>query len=465
MPTTPSPFPTARHASGLFLVLLAALLLLPPSFVRAEEEDDDNEVPSASRAPKPFTEKKQYKRAEWAFEQRAFPKKALPEKALVKGLEEVQAADAVQARRATPTNALQRARKGNFSLGTNAPSYAGVIAQWVNIGPSPIVGSQTLPNNVYDSTLRCSGRVSAIAIDPGDNNRWIIGGAQGGIWLTTDAGATWTPKTDNMPSLSTGALAFAPGNRNIVYAGTGESVDSDAYGGVGLLKSTDGGLTWTAVSDPSNTFLGVSFSEMRVSPSNSNTLLATTTQGLYGRSTDALGTTAPRGVLKSTDGGATWVKKLPTSGSAEASDLEVDASDFNNQFAAVSNGFGQRRQRRLSLHRCGRLLDGHRSAPGRTAPTSLAASAASRWRFRQLIPNVLYVSIQDRTDPRRTAPATRMTPCSSGSGRRSMRSTRAGLGANPDAHGNGATLVAHHQLLVDPNDSRVLYFGESRLQI
>ena len=125
------------------------------------------------------------------------------------------------------------------------------MAQWINIGPSPILGSQTLPNNVYDPTLRVSGRISSIAVDPGDNNHWVVGGAQGGVWSTTDAGLNWSPRTDNMVSLAIGAVAFAPGDGNIVYAGTGESVSSDAYGGQGLLKSTDGGQTWALVNDTS----------------------------------------------------------------------------------------------------------------------------------------------------------------------------------------------------------------------
>ena len=59
-----------------------------------------------------------------------------------------------------------------------------------------------------------------------------------------DAGKTWQPRTDDQPSLSIGAIAFDPGNPLIVYAGTGEG-DSESVLGVGLLRSSDGGTTWT----------------------------------------------------------------------------------------------------------------------------------------------------------------------------------------------------------------------------
>src|ERR1051326_3112136 len=65
-------------------------------------------------------------------------------------------------------------------------------------------------------------------------------------WETRDTGMTWSPKTDSQASLAIGALAFAPGNPAIIYAGTGEPNygAQDDYYGAGLLKSTDGGTTW-----------------------------------------------------------------------------------------------------------------------------------------------------------------------------------------------------------------------------
>jgi hypothetical protein len=89
-------------------------------------------------------------------------------------------------------------------------------ARWVNIGPAPIL----------DGPTPMSGRVADIAVDPGDRGHWLIGAAQGGIWETRDAGTTWTPRTDDQVSLAMGAIAFAPSDPRIVYAGTGEAVFS-----------------------------------------------------------------------------------------------------------------------------------------------------------------------------------------------------------------------------------------------
>ena len=96
----------------------------------------------------------------------------------------------------------------------------------------------------------------------------LIGAAQGGVWKTRDAGATWIPKTDNEASLAMGAIAFAPSNPNIIYAGTGEAVFSgDAYGGEGLLKSIDGGINWELLA--SSVFAKATFSDIKVDPCGS----------------------------------------------------------------------------------------------------------------------------------------------------------------------------------------------------
>jgi photosystem II stability/assembly factor-like uncharacterized protein len=100
-----------------------------------------------------------------------------------------------------------------------------------------------------------SGRVSTLAFDPGYNgttNQTIyLDAAQGGVWRSRDHGATWTPLADQQPSLALGALAVDPANPNIIYAGTGEAhLSGDSYYGAGLLKSTDGGATWQQITGP-----------------------------------------------------------------------------------------------------------------------------------------------------------------------------------------------------------------------
>ncbi|MDO8500210.1 MAG: hypothetical protein Q7S20_00020 [Gemmatimonadaceae bacterium] len=93
----------------------------------------------------------------------------------------------------------------------------------------------------------------------------MAGSASDGIWESFDSGASWTTKTDGFPSLVIGAIAFARSNPSVIYAATGEgNFSRDAYGGVGLYKTTDAGASWSVIGASSlgNTGMG----EIRVHP-------------------------------------------------------------------------------------------------------------------------------------------------------------------------------------------------------
>ena len=169
--------------------------------------------------------------------------------------------------------------------GTRAPAAA-VTTGWRPLGPFSIPHGQTYGSGPQ-SRPSVSGRIGAIAVDPNDPQHILIGAAAGGVWETRDLGATWAPRTDNQPSLATGAIAFDPQDSAIVYAGTGEG---DFYSnlGVGLLRSSDGGTTWTL--HATAPFVGNGFHKIIVDPQDGNRLYAATTGGLF----------------RSLDGGATW---------------------------------------------------------------------------------------------------------------------------------------------------------------
>src|SRR5438128_9264840 len=106
-----------------------------------------------------------------------------------------------------------------------------------------------------------------------------------------DAGASWTPVTDDQDSLHIGALAIDPGNPAVVYAGLGEANsagETAAYFGLGILKTTDAGDSWTLLSHPAISHSHIA--RIAVDPTNSDAVFAATNGG----------------VARSNDGGATW---------------------------------------------------------------------------------------------------------------------------------------------------------------
>src|SRR5205823_7656519 len=91
-----------------------------------------------------------------------------------------------------------------------------------------------------------AGRVSGVAGGPAGPSTIFIAAAGGGVWKTSDAGQTWIPLTDNQAVDFMGSIAIAPSNHNVIYAGTGEAnFSGDSFYGRGVLLSTDGGATWS----------------------------------------------------------------------------------------------------------------------------------------------------------------------------------------------------------------------------
>jgi hypothetical protein len=122
-----------------------------------------------------------------------------------------------------------------------------------------------------------AGRTTSLAVAP--DGSLFVGAADGGVWKSTDGGAHWTPLTDSQGTLSIGALLVVPGsNRSYtVYAGTGEAnTSSDSYAGIGVIKSTDGGSSWSQVGG-SELNGALIFRMAR----NGNKILAATSHGLY----------------------------------------------------------------------------------------------------------------------------------------------------------------------------------------
>ena len=91
------------------------------------------------------------------------------------------------------------------------------------------------------------GRALAIEGVPGEPDTYYFGAVAGGVWKTTDGGANWTPLFDKEPISSIGAIAVAPSDHNVIYAGTGEAaIRGNTTYGSGVFKSIDAGKTWQA---------------------------------------------------------------------------------------------------------------------------------------------------------------------------------------------------------------------------
>ena len=209
-------------------------------------------------------------------------------------------------------------------------------ATWQPIGPAAVL----TPNFGL-----VSGRVSAIALDPSDatGNLLYAGTTGGGVWMANNAGTSaaasivFSPLTDSVTalgsmsgaSISIGALAVQPGETGVILAGTGDPNDAlDSYYGAGILRSTDGGNTWSLIantddyesglSDIDYSFIGEGFAAFAWSTANPQLVVAAVSQAYEGVVTGAdLYPASTMGLYYSSDSGATWHLATITDGAGE----------------------------------------------------------------------------------------------------------------------------------------------------
>ena len=159
------------------------------------------------------------------------------------------------------------------------------------------------------------GRVVAVAGDPKDAMTFYFGACAGGVWKTTDGGVYWRNVSDGfLTSATIGALAVAPSDPNVVYAGTGETtIRIDVSYGDGVYRSTDAGRTWQHLGLKETRHIG----RICVHPQDPD-LVYVAALG------DAFGANPERGVYRSRNGGKTWEKVLDRGPDAGAVDLSMD---------------------------------------------------------------------------------------------------------------------------------------------
>lgn len=169
------------------------------------------------------------------------------------------------------------------------------------------------------------GRVLAVAGDPKSPSTYYFGAVSGGVWKTTDGGATWGPLTDKENLSSVGAIAVAPSAPSVIYVGSGEAcIRGNITYGNGMWKSADAGRTWKQIGLEEARQIG----RVAVDPTNPNVVFVAALGHAFGPNPD-------RGVYRSTDGGATWQKVLYKDENTGAIDVVIDSNNPQVVYASL----------------------------------------------------------------------------------------------------------------------------------
>jgi photosystem II stability/assembly factor-like uncharacterized protein len=176
------------------------------------------------------------------------------------------------------------------------------------------------------------GRCTDVAVPLGSRTVFYAGAATGGVFKTVNAGTTWEPIFDDMPTLSVGDIAVAESDPNIVWVGTGEAnIFRASEPGIGVYKSTDAGKTWKHMGLEGTYTIG----RVVIHPKNPDIV--------YIAATGHEWTTNPdRGVYKTIDGGATWQKVLYVNEKVGSNDLVMDPANPDTLYAATWNRIRRR---------------------------------------------------------------------------------------------------------------------------
>ena len=229
-------------------------------------------------------------------------------------------------------------------------------------------------------------RIISVTGVPGDPMIYYVGAASGGIWKSTDGGVNWKPVFDKQRVHSIGALALAPSDPEIVYAGTGESfIRSNVSIGDGVYKSTDGGDTWT--------HLGLDntgrISRIVVHPTNPDVAYVAALGHAYAPQPE-------RGIYKTTDGGNSWDLVLHVDEDTGGSDLVMDPFNSRILFAGMwslemkpwtrrSGGPGGGIYKSVDAGETWTRLEGNGLPEGEVGKIALAMTPAQRGRLYALI--------------------------------------------------------------------------------
>lgn len=157
-----------------------------------------------------------------------------------------------------------------------------------------------------------TGRLNFVTIDPSNANNLWVGAPAGGLWKSTNGGTSWTTGTDNLAVIGCSDLAIDPTNTSVMYLATGDGDAGDTRS-IGVLKSTNGGASWAATGLSFSVTSGYLIRRLIINPSNTQILLAATNAGIY----------------RTTNGGTNWTQITTFS----CFDLEFKPGDPNTVYA------------------------------------------------------------------------------------------------------------------------------------
>jgi photosystem II stability/assembly factor-like uncharacterized protein len=178
-------------------------------------------------------------------------------------------------------------------------------SNWTNLGP-------TTTTSGYNGL----GRINCIAFHPSNINIIWVGSPGGGLWKTSDGGSSWSSTFDNNVVLGVSSIIIQPSNPNIMYIATGDGDASDTNS-TGVLKSTDGGVTWQTTGLNWNVTQGRRIRKILMDPDDENMILAATSNGLY----------------RTTNAGTSWSQLV----TGNFFDVEANPDPTTNRFYAASN--------------------------------------------------------------------------------------------------------------------------------
>jgi Viral BACON domain len=206
------------------------------------------------------------------------------------------------------------------------------IGSWTPLGPTPIADEKNLGATVQTTSDfgRASGRVTSLATDPSNPNIIYLGAAGGGVWKSADGGASWSTATDSQPSIAIGSLAVDAAGTSI-YAATGEdNASGDSQRGQGILKSIDGGTTWSVVGQSV-------FAQLRIGGIVVDKATSGASERVFAATND--------GLFVSTNSGSTWSQVAlpitPIAGQTASQRVMQVLQDSTGRFWVVASDFCQ----------------------------------------------------------------------------------------------------------------------------